>query len=121
MNKIYFVYSVYHDFFDDYADESINLTDKYFTDRNQAEMYAEYLEMKDYSETYQVAELECGDGVDYAKLIEAEEERIRIETQEKAKKNRRREFEDYAILKAKIEGGNWTEIYKKLLSEHGLE
>ena len=120
-NKVYFVYSIDYDFFDDYDRENINLTDKYFTDKNQAEMYAEYLDMKGYCETYQIAELECGDNDDYAKLIKDEEERIRIEAEETAKKNKKREFENYAILKAKIEGGDWIEIYNKLLDEYGLE
>ena len=121
MDKIYFVYSIDYDFFDDYDRETIKLTYKYFTNKNQAEMYAEYLDMKSHCETYQIAELECGDCIDYAKLIKDEEERIRIEAQETAKKNKKREFQNYAILKEKIEGGDWIEIYNKLLDEHGLK
>jgi hypothetical protein len=120
-DTVYFVYSIDYDFFSDYGRETINLTDKYFTNEKQAEMYMDYLDLTGKCESYDIVELECGDDDDYAELIKEEEERIRIEQEERVAKNKRKELENYALLKSRIEGGNWTEIYHELLKEHGLE
>lgn len=118
---IYFVYSIDYGFLDEYDRENISLTDKYFTNEEQAEMYMDYLELKGHCECYNIAELECGDDDDYTELIKEEEERIRIEQEERKKKNKRIELENYAVSKSRIEGGNWVEIYNELLEKFGLE
>lgn len=120
-NIIYLVYSTEYYPVGEYDIETTNLTDKYFTNENQAEMYMDYLELKGHCESYNIAELECGDDDDYIELIKKEEERIRIEQEERAAKNKIKELENYAISKSRIEGGNWVEIYHELLKKHGLE
>lgn len=61
---VYFVLS--NDFEGD-----IIITDKYFTDEDNAKLCAEYRTLcEPFVANYEVVELERGDGVDYAKLIE---------------------------------------------------
>lgn len=120
-DTIYVVCGVDYFGFDDYTNKTIRLTDRYFTNEEQAEMYMEYLELKNSHEDYNMAELKCGDDDDYAELIKEEKERIRIKQEKEKTKKQRDEIRNYALSKSRIEGGNLVDIYNELLGKYGLE
>lgn len=120
-DKLYVVYhseEVWID--DDWADAVYELENKYFTDEDQAELCAEYLDMIG-DGGYLVQEVTNGDNIDYNALIEDYKEKMRIKEINDRLKAERQKLSNYALEKSRIEGGDWMEIYHDLLKKNGLE
>lgn len=121
VDKLYVVYSseeVWYD--DDWSETVYKLENKYFTDEDQAELCADYLEMVNH-ESYYVQEVTNGDNIDFKTLIEEHEEKMRIREINDRLKAERQKLSNYALEKSRIEGGDWMEIYHDLLKQRGLE
>lgn len=99
-DKVYFVFS------DGYCGELV-LTDKYFTDENNAKLFAEYCNLcEPLMEDYEVVALECGNNIDYAKMIEQLKAEKEAEAKEREREVRRADIRNYAYYKSKLEGGD---------------
>ena len=120
-DKLYVVYSseeVWYD--DDWSETVYKLENKYFTDEDQAELCADYLDMINYGNCY-VQEVTNGDDIDFKTLIEDHKEKMRIKEINDKLKVERQKLSNYALEKSRIEGGDWLEIYHDLLKQRGLE
>ena len=121
VDKLYVVYSseeVWYD--DDWSETVYKLENKYFTDEDQAELCADYLDMVNHG-NYDVQEVTNGDGIDFKTLIEEHKEKMRIKEEANRLKAERQKLSNYALEKSRIEGGDWMEIYHDLLKQRGLE
>lgn len=113
--KLYVVYSQSDYYYDDYSDakEKIyNVVGKYFTNRDNAEEYAEYLDMTGTGD-YFVDEVECGDDIDVSLLIFELKEAQRVKELANKKKNRAREVENLALYHSNVTGSNYGENLAK--------
>lgn len=126
-DKIYIVYATdWHCIGEFDWDETI-IDEKYFTTEEQAELYAEYCELKNRIENkyrgfnYHVLDLECGDYDRYPQLIDDIKKQIELKEEADKLENKRRKLRNYALDKSRIEGGDWMKIYHDLLKENGLD
>ena len=121
--KLYVIYNDDNEMWidPDYSESTYEMMDKYFTDEDQAELCAEYLEMTVRSGDFFVREVTNGDNIDYKSLIEEQKKKMRIREEARKLESERRRLNNYALEKSRIEGGNWIEIYHDLLKQRGLE
>lgn len=116
-DKLYIIYCEDGTYgkYDDY-EPHYYVTDKYFTSKEKAEEYADYLEMVSYG-TFDIQEVTNGDDIDVAPLIEECKRKEEEESKRNARKNRLNNVDCYALYKSRVEGSS----YGNLLSEFKLK
>ena len=119
-NKLYVVYMQSDYYYDDYSDSKetmYSVVDKYFTNGDNAEEYAEYLNMTG-TGNYFVDEVDCGDDIDVSLLIFELKEAQRVKELAKKKEIRAREIESMALYQSRITGEDYIEVLDRLREQH---
>lgn len=119
MNTIYIVYSQNESHFDDLAENTYQLKEHWFTNEEQAELCAEYLNMSgDTFGYFSVAEVTNGDRIDYKSLIKEEERKQKEREIRREKEIRLKNVDNYALLKSRVEGLNYYDTVKELREKY---
>lgn len=119
MNTIYIVYSQDESHFDDWSENRYQLKEHWFTNEEQAELCAEYLNMS--SDTFgyfSVAEVTNGDRIDYKSLIKEEERKQEERDLLLARNLREKNVENLAAFQSRILGSDYSETLKELKKKH---
>lgn len=108
-DKIYVVYSEDAMFYDDYdwSETTYSVLDNYFTDENQAELYADYLNMTT-NGTCHVKEVFNGDHIDCKSLVEEYEKRQIEERLIRERNNRADDVSKFALYKSRVDGSDYA-------------
>lgn len=118
--KFYVVYRQSEYYIDDYIDQTdteYSVVQKYFTNEDSAEEYAEYLNMAD-GDRYFVEEVECGDDIDVSLLIFELKEAQRVKELAREKESRAREVENMALYQSRITGEDYIDLLHKLREQY---
>lgn len=117
-DKLYVVYNnteVWVD--DDWSEQAYDVMDKYFTDEDQAELCADYLNMSTHG-TYFVKEVTNGNDIDYESLIEEYEKREKEKELARKKKNRAYNVDSFALYKSRVDGSDYGENLKEFKEKY---
>lgn len=118
-NKIYIVYSQNESYFDSWPENAYQLEEHWFTNEEQAELCAKYLNMNDDCHGYFfVAEITNGDSIDYKSLIKEEERKEKERQLLLARNLRERNVENLATFQSMILGGDYSETLKELKEKY---
>jgi hypothetical protein len=118
-DTIYIVYSQDESHFDDWSENTYQLKEHWFTDEEQAELCAEYLNMSDSTFGYfSVAEVTNGDDIDYKSLIKEEERKEKERQLLLARNLREKNVENLAAFQSRILGGDYGETLKELKEKY---
>lgn len=118
-NNIYVVFSYTESFIDDWSENTYQLEEHWFTNEEQAELCAEYLNMSDNRTGYfVVGEVANGDNIDYKSLIEEEERKQKEREASREKEIRFRNVDNYALFKSRVEGRSYGETLKEFKEKY---
>lgn len=118
-DTIYVVYSQSESCFDGWSENAYQLEKHWFTNEEQAELCAEYLNMSDDCTGYFfVAEITNGDDIDYKALIEEEERKQKEREVLREKELRFRNVDNYALFKSRVEGCGYGETLKEFKEKY---
>lgn len=119
-DTIYVVYSQSESsIIDGWSEDAYHLEEHWFTNEEQAELCAEYLNMSDNRTGYfLVDEVANGDNIDYKSLIEKEERKQEEKQLLLARNLREKNVENLAAFQSRILGGDYSETLKELKKKH---
>lgn len=118
-NNIYVVFSYTESFIDDWSENTYQLEERWFTNEEQAELCAEYLNMSDNcTGCFVVGEVTNGDNIDYRTLIEEEERKQKEREAHREKEIRFRNVDNYALFKSRVEGSSYGETLKEFKEKY---
>ena len=118
-NNIYVVFSYTESSIDDWSENTYQLEERWFTNEEQAELCAEYLNMSDNCTGYfVVGEVTNGDNIDYRTLIEEEERKQKEREARREKELRFRNVDNYALFKSRVEGRSYGETLKEFKEKY---
>lgn len=119
-DTIYVVYSQSESsIIDCWSEDAYHLEEHWFTNEEQAELCAEYLNMSDNRTGYfLVDEVANGDNIDYKSLIEKEERKQKEMQALRAKESRYNNVDNYALYKSRIEGCNYYDTLKEFKEKY---
>lgn len=117
-DKLYVVYNTSEVFVDyDWSETVYDVMDKYFTDEDQAELCADYLNMSAHGD-YSVKEVTNGDSIDYESLIEECKKRQKEKGLARAKKNRANNVDNLALYKSRVDGSDYGKNLKEFKEKY---
>ena len=116
-DKLYVVYNNTEVWIDDWSEQAYDVMDKYFTDEDQAELCADYLNMST-NGSYFVKEVTNGNDIDYESLIEECEKRQREKELAREKKNREYNIDNLALFKSRVDGSDYGENLKEFKEQY---
>lgn len=117
-DKIYVVFADSEVWCDDFKENVFDLGDLWFTNEDQAERCAEYMNMITIGGYYSVEEVNNGDSIDYKALIEEEERKQKEREANREKEIRFRNVDNYALFKSRVEGCGYGETLKELKKKY---
>lgn len=118
-DTIYVVFSHSEYSIDGWSEDAYQLEEYWFTNEEQAELCAEYLNMSDNTTgNFLVGEVTNGDNIDYKALIEEEEQRQKERQALRAKEGRYRNVDNYALYKSRIEGCDYIETLNEFREKY---
>lgn len=108
-DKIYVVYNEDAMLYDNYdwSETTYDVLDNYFTDENQAELYADYLNMTTNGNCH-VKEVFNGDHIDCKSLVEEYKKRQIEKKLIRERNNRANDVDRYAFYKSLVDGSDYV-------------
>lgn len=119
-DTIYVVYSQSESsIIDGWSEDACQLEEHWFTNEEQAELCAEYLNMSDNRTGYfLVDEVTNGDSIDYKSLIEDEKRKQMEREARREKEIRFRNVDNYALFKSRVEGSSYVETLEEFREKY---